>query len=551
MVLFDTNIRKLNEVEKKSCWKVLDHYTKLVYFLMKTAVKESNSSPSRAIDINPPLNFPGKNLGIFRIDMAKFIPSWDEDDPNGSPPERQFARWLVNNNIWDFYDCLTEFDTYEQGLAWRLKVFPALPLPNVIYTDMSSDEAISRLAFFGCACHYTQRVGDIWKPGFGIPEQKSLENAVYVNDMTVLSIFRVRKPFEHYGAAAYFDKDFQLLAIYWSHGSRLVGKDDQFWEHAKYVWRSSFFAYVTICDHLIVTHMIECNAFVSASRKCLPTDHPLRLFIKPFTYHTVSVNYQAAVSLINRRGLVHRIWAFDYDEFLKLCDYISTNYKFRLLTEFISPSMSPEKNNKSKEEWDKVYPIYNDVKNFWKIIQRYVAKFFEINYNLRVEIDDDHQENKSDDKLPVDSYITDFIDELCKQLGIPGITSLKRFVDVLSQLIADSTGIHEHVGQVSDYLIDPTFIGAKLQAGKQIQNIQTYTQILILGVVTGLRMPGILEDWGHLIQHKQYYKENFKNYQDFKNELRKLSEDIEYRNKKRRYPFQSFNPKYIECSASV
>jgi hypothetical protein len=378
MAVFNANIRKLNDKEKRHCHKALDTYTKLVWFLMKIAVKESNSSPSRAIDITPPLNLPAENLSIFRIDMAKFIPSWDEDKPNGSPLLRQFARWLVNINIWDFHDCLAEFNTLEQARAWRSKLFAALPLPNVVYTDMSSDEAMTRLAFFGCACHYTQRIGDTWKPGFGIPQQKSLDNAVYVNDMTVLSMFRVREPFERYGAAAYFDKDFQIIAIYWSHASRFVRKGDQFWEHAKYVWRSTFFAYVTICDHLLVTHMIECNAFVSASRKCLPTDHPLRLFVKPFTYHTVSVNYQAAISLVNRRGLVNRVWAFDYDEFLKLCDYVSTNYKFRLLPEYISPSMSPEKNNKSKEEWDKIYPIYNDVENFWNIIRKYVAKFFEI-----------------------------------------------------------------------------------------------------------------------------------------------------------------------------
>ncbi|CAF1436727.1 unnamed protein product [Adineta ricciae] len=558
MVLFDRKTRQLNEMEKKRCWKTLDTYTKLVYLLMKTAVSESNQSPSRAIDIRPPLNFPVEKLGIFRIDMAKFIPSWDEDEPNGSGLSRKLARWLVNSTLWDFYDCLAEFDTLEQAFAWRARVFPELPLPNVVYTDMFSDEAVSRLAFFGCACHYTQRIGNGWKPGCGIPEQKLLTNAVYVNDMTGLSIFRVRKPFERYGAAVYFDKDFQLIAIYWCHANRLIEKNDQFWEHAKYVWRSSFFAYVTICDHLIVTHMIECNAFVTATRKCLPSDHPLRVFLKPFTYHTVSVNYQAAVSLVNRRGLVHRIWAFDYDEFLKVCDYISANYKFRLLPEFISPTMSPKNNHVSREEWDKAYPIYSDTKEFWRIIQQYVANFFHITYHLRVEIDpdDDNDEKRvdkdvCDDKLPVDSYMMDFIDDLCKQLGIPGITSLKRFVDVLSQLIADSTGIHEHVGQISDYMIDPRFIGAKLQEGREMQNIQTYTQILILTVVTGLRMPGIMEDWSHLIEHNQDYEKNLKNYQDFKSQLRKLSKRVDESNKTRRYPFQSFNPRFIECSTSV
>jgi hypothetical protein len=134
-----------------------------------------------------------------------------------------------------------------------------------------------------------------------------LKDAVYVNDITGLSTFHVRQPFERYGAAAYFDKDFKIIGIYWCHASRLVKKGNQSWDHAKYVWRSSFFAYVTIRDHLIVTHMIECNAFVSASRKYLPADHPLRKFLKPFTYHTVSINYQAAVSLVNENGLIHRV----------------------------------------------------------------------------------------------------------------------------------------------------------------------------------------------------------------------------------------------------
>jgi hypothetical protein len=473
--------------------------------------------------------------------MAKFIPTWDEDDPKGSPLSRKFARWLVNQNIWDFNDCLIEFNTIEQAIQWRTKMFSALPIPNVVYTDLLSDQAITQLAFSGCACHYTHRLGKTWHPGYGIPDEKFLENAVYVNDMTGLSTFRVRKPFERYGAAAYFDKDYQIIAIYWSHRSRLVKKGEQFWEHAKYVWRSTFFAYITIRDHLVVTHMIEGNAFVTASRKCLPVNHPLRKFVKPFTYHTVSINYQAAMSLINERGLVHRIWAFDYDEFLKLCDYISMNYKFRLLPEIIPQSMSPKENDKTEEQWDKIYPIYHDLNALWKIIQNYVTNFFRINYHI----------STGNDNLPNDLPMRRFINEICEQLGIAGITSLRHFIDVLSQLIAASTGIHEHVGQVSGYMVDPRFIGAKLQEGKEMQNIQTYSQILVLAVVTGLRMPGLLEDWSHLIDHDQNYQDNLKNYKKFKRDLQDLSEDIDRRNEIRNYPFQSFNPKYMECSTSV
>jgi hypothetical protein len=100
-------------------------------------------------------------------------------------------------------------------------------------------------------------------------------------------------------------------------------------------------------------------------------------------------------------------------------------------------------------------------------------------------------------------------------------------------------------------MVDPRFIGAKLQEGKEMQNIQTYSQILVLSMLTGLRMPGLLEDWSHLIDHDQNYSENLKNYKKFKKNLQDLSEDIDRRNEKRNYPFQSFNPKYMECSTSV
>jgi hypothetical protein len=114
----------------------------------------------------------------------------------------------------DFYDSLVEFNTLEQAIRWRLKMFLALPLPNVVYQDMLSDKAMTQLAFAGCVCHYTHRIEDTCHPDYGIQDEKFLEDVVYVNDITGLSIFRVRKSFERYGAAAYFDKDFQIIGIY-------------------------------------------------------------------------------------------------------------------------------------------------------------------------------------------------------------------------------------------------------------------------------------------------------------------------------------------------
>ncbi len=92
-----------------------------------------------------------------------------------------------------------------------------MPLPNVDFLEMSSDAVMTQLAFFGLPCHYTRKVDtrDRVRP----------EGAVYVNDCTALHSFEVRAPYERYGAAAFFDENYEIVAVYWSHGKRLVRKE--------------------------------------------------------------------------------------------------------------------------------------------------------------------------------------------------------------------------------------------------------------------------------------------------------------------------------------
>lgn len=509
----------------------LDNYAKLVMRLMNIAIEQATRHPARAIDMCQP-KYKNK-LGMIRLPIGKLIPSWDEDFPRGATVFRRFVRWLMNKNLWQFSDDLFEFDSIEQAIQWRLKMFSSLAAPNVIFHDVDSDKTMTQLAFSGCACHYTCRLE---KPIDELPQ------AIYVNDMTCLARFNVRKPFERYGAAAYFDENCRPIAIYWSHACRLVKRGEQFWEHVKFVWRSSCFAYITICDHLLVTHMIETNTLVSTTRQHLPHHHRLRAFLKPFTYHTITINHQASISLINQFGLVHRTWAFNYDEYLKLNDYILMNYRFRLLPDYLSTTMSPKANHKTADEWDRIYPIYHDLNSFWKIVRNYVKCFFEINYSSIVSLDE---------QLPDDVYLRDFANELAKQLGIEKLISLNDLIDVLTQLIACSIGFHELVGQSSDYLLDPRFIGMKLEENKQIQNVQTYSQALILSVVTSLRMPNLFDNWTHLIGHDEFYLNNLHNYENFKRDLEELSQEIDSRNKIRNYPFESFNPKFMDCSTSA
>lgn len=404
-----------------------------------------------------------------------------------------------------------------------------------------------------------------------------LKSARYVNDMIALSLFAVRPPFERYDAAAYFDRQRRLIGIYLSHRNELITPArrsqgfDRDWTFAKHVWRSSVLAEVTMRDHLLITHFIEANTLTTVSRQHLPAAHPLRVFLKPFTYRTVTINHSAATSLVSPGGLCHRIWGFEYDEFVKLCDYVIAHYRFRPMPDWIHETMKMEANQQSTDtdddeqsDWVEHYPIAEDLPAFWQVVRDYVRRFFEIEYGPESVTEDTFQ--RSFMTVPCERR---FIAELCKPLGLDGIPSRDHLIDVIAQLICSCTGIHEHVGHVSDYLYDPSFIGTKLRRDlpSMLPSVQNYSLMLALTVLTAMKMPGLMEDWSHLIPHmvtdsrdgqvtsittEEQVKSHLDNYHLFKHQLSELMERIEQRHLSSDiFPFQSFNPSFMECSVSV
>lgn len=124
------------------------------------------------------------------------------------------------------------------------------------------------------------------------------------------------------------------------------------------------------------------------------------------------------------------------------------------------------------------------------------------------------------------------------------------------QLVCNSTGIHELVGQVSgffifhcfifliyvcqnkfikkikDFLLSPDWFGVKIVRNKEIQNIQCFTQSLTLAALTGLRNPKITENWSHLFvalknadfdnQSEKHFANINQIYDTFRNQLKNL-----------------------------
>jgi hypothetical protein len=538
----------------------LDLYTTEVLIAASGDQALWNMNPPRAVDMLPGVD---ADLKIRRLNFNYELPTFDEDSPLENTAYK-LSGYALNWPHIGFVDLDDPWDSKEDALEWRARVFD-LPKPNVDFNKdgvgLTSDASMTRLAFYGLACQYTRPVRPT-DPFHG----DCIDTAVYVNDASLLYEYNVRAPYERYGAYAYFNKKYEIVGIYWCHGQELLQPHDsstaERWEHAKWVWKTSFFAIVTIYDHLLVTHMIEANTLVTQTRLHLPAVHPLRQFLKPFTYHTISVNYSAATNLINEGGLVHRIWAFNYDEFLRVVNSLTSHYNFQLFPDTIDAMTKLVEDHTIANE---DFPIVQDSSAYWNVVKKYVSRFLDALYGKYSDSDPD--DANSDRKKPVDHMLrgregykglpkddtplTNFMNGISSQLGIGLITTRSRLIDVLTQLIFNGTGRHEHVGQVSDYMMDPTFVGFKLLPDQSMQSIQSYTQQCALVVLTGLQMPRLIDDWSHLITRELLRNPYFQ----FKDDLVRLQFDIEERNiervNKKGWAFESFNPKNIETSVSV
>merc|ERR1719253_453937 len=78
------------------------------------------------------------------------------------------------------------------------------------------------------------------------------------------------------------------------------------------------FLYVTLVDHLWMTHFSAGNALAASAREGLPPAHPLRRLLTMSTYGTIDVNSGALAQLIGPDHLLQRSTPFqDFREIAK------------------------------------------------------------------------------------------------------------------------------------------------------------------------------------------------------------------------------------------
>ena len=336
-----------------------------------------------------------------------------------------------------------EWQSPEEAIAWRMKWFNSnFPPVNTKYSSYKSvSKMMSHLAFSGMCSLHTQKLETL--PQSSPVRQKCTNRkAVYVNDNTVLGFYRVRRGYQRYGAAVYFDRDFHLIGVYTCYDGQYhdrpsklayVAKEACFctsidlnfeveefdeWRHALWAWRVSALAFVTVADHLVNVHMIGANAMVSASRTYLPIDHPLRAFLKIFTYRTISINTKAFLTLTMPKGVVNRNWAFEDDALQELLKSTPCTFK-KNFKDYIPASMRDVKE----------YPANHDLVVFCDAVTQLVRDFLAIIYDSPGT--GEQGRNQLMRNINNDKDFQAFLDALAKDLGLVKVTDLSTFSDIV------------------------------------------------------------------------------------------------------------------------
>jgi len=427
--------------------------------------------------------------------------------------------WFLSSPFLPIRDYDTPWS--DEGVASEvieslLPIGDILPAPDHHWAEMKSDSALSRLAFRSLGAWNLEGV-----------ELAQYPDVVWKADFSLLADFAVRDGFERYGATAFFLADQSLHHIYWCSQERDIFPGDPEWAHAKWVWKNSMLVQITIVDHLLRTHWTMASPITRASREQLSAAHPIRRLMHPFTFRTITINHKSSFSLVPVKGFIHRTTAMTSASHRRLLNQAADLVEYETF---------PDRCRRQKvHSLGASSPPIQDGLEYWELIHAFVGEFIDNHYAHDTLIDDQEL-----------SGLWTALQRLPQSRNI-GALSKEALVNYLTQVIWTVTGLHQYVGNPLEFILQPSFLSTKIRPGKEVADIQATLQSFSIIGLTGLPQTPLLGDYTHLVDDP----EDKACLQRFQQRLEALAASIEKRNEARPEPFNSFNPRFMNCSVSI
>jgi len=354
-------------------------------------------------------------------------------------------------------------------------------------------------------------------------------------DMSFMDILGVRKGFTNFGGCAYFEADTHRI-VQIEYKNTVYKRSHPDWRWVMFAWRSSVFLGVTAIDHLAWLHYMFGQQATTASRTTLAPNHPMRRFIKPFTYGQTNVNQNAAYMLFPHWAALQRASSLS-ESGLDLTVSLAT-FGFAVP----NAEVEKEKFKSMSDAFD--YPYGKDYLDAFATVEAFVKNFFDAYYPTQEDLDADHQLKKFWFAVSLDQSTNN-------------INYKREFVEnYITQMIFHVTFIHQHVGTVADWTTAPNLGTWKLRKGQTEGDLAYLFQVNAVSITTGLPMislKGFDMRRSNLYEHLEHEDQLYAGWDAFQAALDELETTISDRNAERGKENEclSFLPSRTGISISV
>lgn len=369
----------------------------------------------------------------------------------------------------------------------------------------------------------------------------------------------VREGLARWGSNAFFDEAGHILAIQHKGETRLPAADDQAWNYFKYVFRGSLIGTVTAVDHLMGCHILMAETLALSTFETLGPTDDLRLLLAPHTYGSLQINSVAAMTLFAGGMQVHRATPFGTDAYEpedgSTGGIWAKSAVLRLQT--FQDVYDAYRTNHNSETNAPSIPFFEDGILLYGALKRYVSAYIDESFGSEPRQCNHHLSQDG----PTGRFVNKFFAEtdpatpdLWPQEMRNAGENCESLKAVLTESIFAVSGIHRHVGSVSDFFRDMTFASTAWPEGELQPRPKQGFLTLLLAAATNFFGPKM--DGGSNLTHIFEDKpRKLRVFESLVQELVEVQSEVEARNQRRvaagDLAFHQMEPKNVEWALMI
>jgi len=497
--------------------------------------------------------------------------------PVANEEEFESARWITPDKLLDCgrllflgaakrFSSPTSFAPTENPVEWAMKLVSSV-YPTIVQEwtaeEKESDEGLARFCRDGLGAHRVEAVPD------GHPDRQYGQFVLRTN---VLARYETRPGLATYGGDIFLEggvevgSQWRVTCIvrdekppgseWWAAPAPKVYTPDgsHEWNYAKFCARSSVLSLVTMIDHLYNCHWLQANAVTIATRESLSASHPVRRFLVPFQFGTISINKQAASGLAAWMSTVPRLFAFTKTGLAKAyADAPAAIFAEQDSHHSVRPML-----HRRAEALGT--PFLKYALRFYDTVEGFVTQYVDTFYASAEDVAADVELSSFLEQLVAMRAMADV--RLQHTLDVASMAAAEKrrvVIDLISTFIFHVTMMHEQVGSVQVYVQDVSWASFHWKEGEPLGTKEAAYGGAILMALTSTPMPKLMvapggpRDWTFLYPAEGERLEALRRgFADFQSKLERLESDVEGHNKANPHAAVfTANPRFLETSVSV